>query len=40
MNDLQHMRIAAQAESLKLERIAVDWSAVAQDVARNEGSFG
>lgn len=39
MNDLQHMRIAAQAESLKLERIAVDWSAVAQDVARNEGSF-
>lgn len=39
MSELQHLRIAAHAESLKLERVAADWPAIAQDVARAEGSF-
>lgn len=39
MNELQHLRIAAHAESLKLERIAADWPGIAQDIARAEGSF-
>ncbi len=39
MSELQHLRITAHAESLKLERIAADWPAIAQDVARAEGSL-
>lgn len=40
MSELQHARIEMLARSLKLERMAVDWSAIAQDVARNDGSHG
>lgn len=39
MSEVQHLRITAHAESLKLERIAADWPAIAQDVARAEGSL-
>jgi DNA replication protein DnaC len=40
MNEpLQHARIAAHAQALKLERVASDWPAIAQDVARGDGSF-
>lgn len=41
MNEpLQHARIAALAQALKLERIATDWPAVAQDVVRADASLG
>ncbi len=38
MSELQHARIEMLARSLKLERTAVDWPAIAQDVARVDGS--
>jgi DNA replication protein DnaC len=40
MSELQHARIEMLAKSLKLERTAVDWPAIAQDVARVDGSHG
>lgn len=37
--NLQHERIAALCSSLNLQRIAVDWPALADDAARSETSF-
>lgn len=37
---LQHERIAEMAQTLKLDRLAVDWPAVAQEVVRCDGSMG
>ena len=36
---LQQQRIAELCEQLKLARLATDWPALAQDAARQEGSF-
>jgi DNA replication protein DnaC len=36
---VQHDRVAALAQALKLERMATDWPAVAQGVIRAEGSM-
>lgn len=38
--NLQHERIAALCAELKLYRIGADWSAIAQEAARTEASFG
>ena len=38
--NLQNERIARLCEQLKLDRIGSDWSALAQDAARSEASFG
>lgn len=38
--NLQHERIAALCAELKLYRIGGDWSAIAQEAARAEASFG
>ena len=38
--NLQMDRIAAMCSALKLYRIASDWSPIAQEVARQELSFG
>lgn len=38
--NLQHDRIAALCAELKLYRISGDWTAIAQDAARSEASFG
>ena len=37
--NLQHERIAALCAQLKLDRIAAEWPALAQDAARDEASF-
>ena len=37
--NLQHERIAALCTKLKLERIATEWTPLAQEAARNEASF-
>jgi DNA replication protein DnaC len=36
---LQHDRISALCEQLKLSRLGAEWSALAQDAARSEASF-
>ncbi|XQM33777.1 IstB-like ATP-binding domain-containing protein [Cupriavidus sp. H19C3] len=36
---LQHDRIVALCDQLKLARLASDWAALAQDAARQEKSF-
>jgi DNA replication protein DnaC len=36
---LQHDRLAALAHALKLERMATEWPAVAQDVIRADGTM-
>lgn len=38
--NLQQERISAICDQLKLERVATDWSAVAQDAAKDDISFG
>jgi DNA replication protein DnaC len=38
--NLQQERISAICEQLKLDRIAADWSGLAQEAARNDASFG
>lgn len=39
MNEtLQHARIAALAETFKLERLATDWPGIAQDIVRTDGT--
>ncbi len=38
--NLQQERIGAICDQLKLERVATDWSAVAQDVAKDDVSVG
>ena len=38
--NLQHERIAALCSSLNLQRIAVDWPALADEAARSQTSFG
>ncbi len=37
--NLQHQRITEMCEQLKLARLAGDWPALAQDTAREDGSF-
>jgi DNA replication protein DnaC len=37
--NLQHERIAALCAKLKLERVAAEWTPLAQDAARNESSY-
>jgi len=37
--NLQHQRIAEMCEQLKFARLSSEWPALAQDVARQEGSF-
>ena len=37
--NLQHERIAALCLKLKLERVAAEWTPLAQDAARNEASY-
>lgn len=37
--NLQHERIAALCTKLKLERIAAEWTPLAQDAARDEASY-
>jgi len=37
--NMQHQRIAHMCDQLKLARLASEWPALAQDAARDEGSF-
>lgn len=37
--NLQHERIATMCMKLKLERVAVEWTPLAQEAARNEASY-
>lgn len=38
--NLQHARIATLCEGLKLERVAAEWPALAQEAAKENASFG
>ena len=37
--NLQHSRIAERCEALKLQRMAVEWPAVAAEAAKKDASF-